>query len=537
MKKITLPPRSNGAPAPEIAENVKRIVIVGANGAGKSRFTTRMASEPQSNAFHISTLNALTDRQHSDTQPGSIDALYDQAVASGLTRAEGATQFERLLALLMHHEMLNLISYKIAHTSNPNAQLSPTRLDTLMNLWHEIFPDNKILIASGRMLFQRNSGNDTYAPVRLSTGEKAVIYIIGALLFAPRGANVYIDSPEMFLHPSVTRSVWNRAELLRPDCRFIYTTHDLDFAASTGSAQIIWVQGFDADHNTWDYELIPTSSAISDEMYITILGARKPVLFIEGDGKHSIDAKLYPLVFKEYTVKSLGSCNKVIEATRTFNDLTSFHHMDSRGIVDRDRRDEHEVEYLRGKKIMVPDVAEIENILMLEEVIRTVAHSRGKNEDRVFQRAKRAVMLQFSHDLRQQALLHTRHRVKRTMEYRIDGRFANIEMLEEHMRQLIKEIDARNLYEDFCRRFHQFLSLDDYSGVLRVYNQKSMLPGSNVAGLCGLKGKDEYIDAIIDILRRDGDDAARIRLAITRCFGLDKQENNNPVNEDNKGMD
>ena len=256
-------------------------------------------------------------------------------------------------------------------------------------------------------------------------------------------------------------------------------------------------------------------------MYMSILGARKPVLFIEGDGRHSIDAKLYPLVFKEYTVKSLGSCNKVIEATRTFNDLVSFHNMDSRGIVDRDRRDEKEVEYLRGKKVMVPEVAEIENILMLEEVIRTVAHSRGKNESKVFQKAKHAVMSQFRHDLRQQALLHTRHRVKRTMEYRTDGRFANIGMLEEHLSRLLIEIDPRGLYENFCREFRRYLETDDYSAVLKVYNQKSMLPGSNVAGLCGLRNKDEYINAIIDILRHDSNDARRIRTAITRCFGLE----------------
>ena len=48
-----------------------------------------------------------------------------------------------------------------------------------------------------------------------------------------------------------------------------------------------------------------------------------------------------------------------------------------------------------------------------------------------------------------------------------------------------------------------------------------MLPGSNVAGLCGLRNKDEYINAIIDILRHDSNDARRIRTAITRCFGLE----------------
>ncbi|MCM1484494.1 MAG: DUF4435 domain-containing protein [Muribaculaceae bacterium] len=519
---IALPPRTDGKQPLTISPEGGHIVIVGANGAGKTRFASNMASEPEARAFIIAALPAIFDRAYTDLTPGSLDCQYDQAVTDGMIRAEGSTQFERLLALLMHHEMLNLMAYKLAHASDTSAVLRPTRLDTLISLWQEIFPDNHILIQSGRMLFSRGSAEDSYSSVRLSAGEKAIIYIIGAALFAPRGSAIFVDSPDMLLHPSITQSVWNRIELLRPDCMFVYTTHDLDFASSRQNARVIWVRSFNAEASTWDYEMLPTDSAISDDMYLTILGARKPVLFIEGDGRHSIDAKLYPLVFKEYTVKSLGSCNKVIEATRTFNDLTSFHHMDSRGIVDRDRRDEKEVEYLRGKGIMVPDVAEIENILMLEEVIRTVACSRGKNESKVFRRVKQAVMSQFSHDLHQQALLHTRHRVKRTMEYRIDGRFANIAMLEEHMSRLLIEIDPRGLYEDFCREFHRYLELDDYPGVLKVYNQKSMLPGSNVAGLCGLKNKDEYIRAIIDILRCDNSDAHRIRAAITKCFGLEK---------------
>lgn len=248
------------------------------------------------------------------------------------------------------------------------------------------------------------------------------------------------------------------------------------------------------------------------------------MLFIEGDSTHSIDAKLYPLVFTDYTVRSLGSCDKVIEATRTFNDLNSLHHLDSRGIVDRDRRSEPEVEYLRRKRIFVPEVAEIENILMLEDVIRAVASSRGKDAHRVVEQVKRSVMAQFKADLRQQALLHTRHRVKRITECRIDGRFPNIAKLEEHMVNLVNEVRPRQIYDALCREFHGYLQTTDYAAVLKVYNQKSMLPNSNVAGLCGLANKEKYVEAIINILKRDGTYAERIRRAITACFGIDEEQ-------------
>ena len=230
-------------------------------------------------------------------------------------------------------------------------------------------------------------------------------------------------------------------------------------------------------------------------------------------------------------MKPLGSCNKVIEATRSFNTLSAFHKMDSYGIVDRDRRDSHEVEYLRGKRVMVPEVAEVENILMLEGVIRAVAHHCGKDENRVFGRVKRSVINQFNADMRQQALLHTRHRVKRTVEYRIDGRFNSIGMLEQHMQNLMHEINPRGLYESFLRDFSIYKANGDYQSILRVYNQKSMLPASNVAGLCGLANKEEYLDTILEILRTNAPDAARLSQAIRECFNL-PQADAAPQHED-----
>ena len=154
--------------------------------------------------------------------------------------------------------------------------------------------------------------------------------------------------------------MWDSIEQLRPDCTFIYITHDLSFASTRGDGTTVWVKSCDPGRGEWDYDFMTSADGINDEVYLAIVGARKPVLFIEGDGVNSIDAKLYPLIFREYTVKSLGGCDRVIESTRTFNSLRAFHNLDACGIVDRDRRDEGEVSYLRKKRIFVPNVAEIE---------------------------------------------------------------------------------------------------------------------------------------------------------------------------------
>ncbi len=517
--KITLP-RPIGGEAAVVESNGAPVIIIGANGAGKSRFSANLAESLGNKAFGLSALHALYSSMPSEIIKTSVGRLYAD---SGLEmRTSGQiNELECLMSLLMHDEMVNLINYKLSSHNGTSAVLPATRLDTVIDLWQDIFPGNRILIESGSLLFGRDSDPDRYTALRLSDGERAVIYYIAGVLYAPEHSAIFINSPEMFLHPAIMQPLWSRIESLRPDCLFIYTTHDLEFAASRTGATAVWVRDYDPSSTAWDYAVLDNSSVIGEDVYQAIIGARKPVLFIEGDGVHSIDAKLYPLVFREFTVKSLGSCNKVIEATRSFNDLNSFHHLDSYGIVDRDRRDSHEVAYLRGKRVMVPEVAEIENILMLEEVVRTVAASRGQNEDKVFAKVSKAIISQFSADLRQQALMHTRHRVKRTVEYRIDGRFNSINMLEEHIRRLVDEIRPRQTYEELCREFHGYVESGDYASVLKVYNQKSMIPSSNVPQLCGLKNKEEYVAAVIALLRHDSPESRRIRNAVKTCFGLE----------------
>lgn len=494
--EIRLPRRRDGERAATVKiDSPQCMLIVGANGAGKTRFTAATAAGLGKRSYMVSALDALYRHSSSDE-----------------------TEFDRLLGRLMNDEMLNLIGYKLALADGHKATLSPTKLDGVVELWQDVFPGNRVLIDSGKMLFARGMDINAYSALRLSDGEKAVLYYAAATLYAPARAVIFVDAPEMFLHPSLTASLWNRLEAARADCTFVYTTHDTEFASSRNGATVVWVRDCDVVDQSWDYDVLPPDTGLTQELYMTLIGARKPVLFIEGDSRRSIDAKLYPLIFPDYNVRSLGSCNKVIEATRTFNDLSTLHKVESWGIVDRDRRDDAEVAYLRRKQIMVPDVAEIENLLLLEEIISAMASENGRSPERAVEKVKRAVINMFRTDLHAQALMHTRHRVKRTMEYRVDSRSADIATFENHLQSLLDEINPRHIYDDFCREFHRYADTGDYRAILRVYNQKSMLPSCNVAQLCGYTGKEDYIEGILDVLRANGEAAAAIREAVRNCL-------------------
>lgn len=531
---IILPPRIGRNDIPSIAPGIRRIVVVGANGAGKSRFAARtMELTRQSGVptFSVSALRGLysCSTNHIQGHPSDIDRLYSEHVGRSLIRSDIDGEFERLIAVMLDNEAATLLRDKFGGTT----PASPTPLERLISLWEEIFPDNRMLLETGRLLFAQRTGDSTadrYDAVRLSDGEKAVIYHIAAALTAPREAILFVDTPGMFLNRAVTGRVWQMVESLR-EPPIVYTTHDLEFASICAADPLtttIWVRRYDATARAWDYELLPSGADISDEVFTTLMGARKPVLFIEGDGVNSIDAKLYPRVFPDFTVRSLGSCNKVIEATRTFNSLSRLHNLAAIGIVDRDRRNAREVGYLRSHNVMVPEVAEIENIMMLEEVVRAVAGANGRDGGKAFAKVRRNLINLFSREYRDQALLHTRHYVKMTAEYTIDRRFNGIDSLERHLASLVRQINPRTQYDHLCAEFDRYIRSGDYASILRVYNRKSMIAETNVAALTGC-GTDRkaYVRNVLRIVSGQSPYATRIAAAVRRCFGVD--EHSNPI--------
>ena len=521
-------PKHSANNAPQTLTDAHQVTIIGANGSGKSRFCNQIMNDYAPKAFRLSALRAFFPSDTANALPGSIDDIFNRYNHSTqLIEGHADTEYDRLNYIMLYDEFTNLMNFKAHKLMDENLDFPKTKLDTVIRVWQEIFPKNKVLRENGKLLFANDSGSDRYSQLKLSDGENAVLYYVGAVLYAMPGAVILVDDPETFIHRSITNILWNIIEELRPDCTFIYNTHDLDFASSRLFSHTIWVKAFDAENITWDYQIIEKGKELDDSLYLEILGTRKPVLFVEGDSIHSIDSRLYQLIFPEYTVKPLGSCNKVIETVRSFNSLEKLHHLDSWGIVDRDRRTNEEVRYLRNKKILVPNVAEVENILMLEGVIRAVARHNHKNEHDIVSKVKKAVLQMWSRELREQALQHVRHRVKHLVEIRIDMRFRNINALENHLSELIDEIKPRAMYEEICREFHIIEAELNYGKILQVFNQKTILSESNVAQLCGYKNKEEYIRGINNILKSNSKDADAIRKSIKACFGIN--DNQTPI--------
>ncbi|MDE6463331.1 MAG: hypothetical protein K2L16_01685, partial [Muribaculaceae bacterium] len=177
--EITLPPRKDGhSPSVLTIDAGSPLVIIGANGAGKTRFTRAIVDSLGDKALRLNALGALYERRQSERQEASaLSRRFSQAViGSPDHRVTPPTTLELLLSQLMHDEMLNLIGYKLSLADGRQARLRRTRLDKVIEIWQEVFPGNRVLIDSGRMLFSRGLDDDGYSALRLSDGERAVLY-------------------------------------------------------------------------------------------------------------------------------------------------------------------------------------------------------------------------------------------------------------------------------------------------------------------------------------------------------------------------
>lgn len=516
--ELTLPTKVNVTHP--IMLDTKILVVIGANGAGKSSFGRDLLERYAGQAKRISGIHALFISDDESKLSASNEFARLQSMIKERLFMPRISEYEKLILQLQSEEFEAAVNFKEASKTNNEVDPPITKIDIIQAIWEKMFPHNRLIRKSGFIeLVSTGRDSNSYTAGRMSDSEKLVFYLIGAALCACPNALLVIEEPETLLHNSIKNQLWDEIEAIRPDCTFVYLTHDIDFATSRSDSKRIWIRSYDADHSVWDYELIESNESFPEEVYMEILGSRKPILFIEGTDTNSIDSKLYPFIFPDYLVKPMGGCQKVIETTKAFGQLKDFHTLDSKGIVDRDRRTQGEINYLREQHIYVPDVAEVENLLMIEDVIKTVAKRLMKDPDDVFKQVKENVVRLFQKELDSQVILHAKHQVRKKLETTVDRKITTVEQLTEHVESIRLNIHAEEIYKNIKEEFESYIETENYKSILRVYNQKGMLPQSRLCAICGISNKESYLTLILSILKENKEDAEAIRKAIKHSLG------------------
>ncbi len=343
-------------------------------------------------------------------------------------------------------------------------------------LWEEIFPHRKLDIGGGEInTHPPESPDSVYNAQEMSDGERVALYLIGECLAPSDDGIIVVDEPEIHLHRSIQSDLWEAIEQERDDCQFIYFTHDLNFASGRKAIRV-WLKDYDGSN--WDWRIIEEQKGIPEEVLLSILGSRRPVLFVEGD-RGSLDYRIYDRIYPDHTVMPCGGCGEVISSTQAFEDLRGLHDLNCCGLIDRDYRTSQEIEALENQSVYVTEVSEVENLLVTEEVLRVLGEEKhfdegeGEGLDYRVQQAKDRVFERLEDEKERLAASIAAHRIRRKL-----GGFGPNQENKEALKKSFKDttsVDVDEIYEEAEAEVSTVLENRNYERTVKIFNQKGVL--------------------------------------------------------------
>lgn len=366
-------------------------------------------------------------------------------------------------------------------------------IDIMKEICDDIFPYMSLNFAD-EMISVNTEGTDSYIGSEMSDGERVAIYLIGQCLLIPENSVIIIDEPDIHLHKSLMSRLWNKIEEIKNDCLFIYITHDLDFASSRNNADKLWIKKY-IHPNKWEWEFIPQSEEIPENLMLRIIGNRKNVIFTEGD-LSSLDYKIYQKIYDGYFIVPVGGYQNVINSVKGMRNNPSLHYLNAYGIIDRDYRNDEEIRLLQSSNIYCLKVALIENLLCTENVIRIISQHLHQNHEEIFQEVRAFILEELENNFERQVSRYTAARIQSKLRlFNIDavGKVA----LNDTYETSISAINVSEIYEESASIFQLIIDNADYENLLKFFKEKSLL--KRISPKFGLN-LGEYEELIVRLL-------------------------------------
>jgi hypothetical protein len=275
-------------------------------------------------------------------------------------------------------------------------------------------------------LYIKGTNIQEYDAFNMSDGEKSILYLSAYILLAPQNSFIIIDEPELHLHKSIIDKIFNKLEKERKDCTFIYITHDIDFAASRYNAKKFWLKSFKIENTNLNlkntspdfYKNLEIESVkeneIPQELYLKLLGCKKPILFCEGK-KDSWDAIIYEKIYGDkFTITPVGGCKEVENYTKTFNKINK----DNKGfgIIDSDFNVDNKdyKEKLKENNIYVIEYPGIENLLLTRDFLQKFKDNDGNiSNNNCIEELEKEIKKKYANEIEEQAKKYKSKEIER----------------------------------------------------------------------------------------------------------------------------
>lgn len=480
--------------------------MIGANGSGKSTFARTLKGKIDNNitiipAQHLLVVNKfdtipikenLIEKVNKYQQGNKLGS--DDNIVSLLSQ-----DFEDLIKALL----IEKVAVSLEYYDTDKKRISV--LNKVIDIWNELLIHRKIINPTNYSLKVETLDNKkTYDFNLLSDGEKAIFYYIAHVLLAKKESYIIIDEPENHINLSICNKLWNRLESERKDCKFIYLTHNIDFAISRNDATLIWNQEF-IPPSRWKFEIIENDFNLPDKLLMELLGSRNDIIFCEGNDKTSYDYKLYTILFPEYTVIPAGGHLNVINYCKAYNSKNQILKNNAIGIIDGDCHEESQINSWKKDGIYTLKINEIENLLCDNLILESVK-STFILEDEQIDKFKKIVLKRLESSKEKQATWY----VKTTINNMIKNNFLKedekIVNLKNELDNICKHENIDQIYNNRIKEISNIIKLNDYEGAIKIIDCKE-----NLLELASKELEKNYKDKIFKLIMRDRELQTKIK--------------------------
>lgn len=508
------------------------LFVLGANGVGKSSLMHRFNNQ------HSTRVKRITAHRQTWFRSNSLSITAAEKTQSEIQIRSNDSQPTSRYIDAYSDAKLNISIFELINSENIRARNIAKAVDAgdittaqkqsliqapLQSLNELLAISNipiKIILAKDEQLFASKNGGPTYSIAELSDGERNALLICADVLTAPPGSLIIIDEPERHLHRAIISPLLSSLFYKRKDCCFIISTHDVLLALDHLNANILLVrscvwQGQNVQH--WDVDLLLNGDEIPEQIKLDILGSKRNILFVEGDGK-SLDQQIYQLIYPDMSVIPQGTCNQVEKSVLGIKGTEKLHWINAYGLVDADDRTEEQIDALYEKGIVALDCYSVEYLYYNTEIIKQISKRCADISGKDSEALNKAALSNIISDISK----HKERMCARLCEKRVRNLFMS--GLPKHSDiakrgKYTNELDLGKIMNDEEAIFDKMVKESDIDGLLKRYPIRETPVLSNITKAVGLS-KEDYESAVRKLIIDNIDAKSFYQTLLSRLSSL-----------------
>lgn len=461
----------------------KNYILFGKNGAGKTTLLKKLSSELlNSNTIVLPATRDIAYAENSYFSNNEVNLKHALVTNNG-----GKSLF--FLGELLSNEDYRQLRNGVSSNE--------TLLKTVISLFNQLGLDRKLLFNDRKNLCLEGENIAQYSISHASDGERSSIYILLAVLLSPTNSFIFIDEPENHLNGALMRKLFDLLEKERPDVKFIFATHNIQFIQSRQNIELIYLEKTNK-YNEWSFKKFEEFEELPLDVILNIEGTNDNIIFCEGEDRFSFDCKLYEILFSDFEIVPVHGCENVEKQTNLINIYKLTFKKEAKGIVDRDFRNEEEIKRLKSKNITVLKVNEIENIFILPCCLISMSNilTNNKSIDKIKDEIISKINSKIDSILQDFA-------TKLLRKIQLQNKFKKLDDIENDLNGISKANKDKFLEEYHCFESYILKSIKnkDYDTLMQIVPGKQII--SDVVKIVGFANVTLYVNKLLLQINED----------------------------------